>query len=321
MAQPYFSPEEGIWHDTRIKGVSVFFFGVGGWGGVTLKSFEEFGANIVGVCGREDKPTSRAKVFAKRFLWIKDFDRIVGDPFEGVERPQPVYDHREINSKMLRDIVAQARPDLIISAGFPHLIPAEILRSARVAAINFHPGLLPQRAGATPSRSVILNGDSESGLTVHHMTEHFDAGAPAFIAKVDVSPCDTFGDVELKVSRHIDRAVTTILSLVYENNLRFDGKSSRVPLDTKVGKQQFKWSEPAEIISRKIRCQLPRAVIPVELEGRKIAIWRHDLSPDTGAAGEILRRSDRCPVVGAGDGSIVVKSFYDGIRIRPGNIL
>ena len=219
---PRFSEEEGVWFDPRKKGPSVFFLGVGGFGGIALKEFIALGASVVGVCTRPDQrqPITALKRFAKRVLRVPDFEQIIIDHFKGTPSPYrlarrhrlAIYELTDLSSQMLGDIIAQARPDFIVSAGFPKLIPPHILGSARIAALNFHPGLLPERAGATPVRTAIMHGDAEAGLTVHHMSENFDSGSAVFTECIPVEKTYTYGLLELKLSALIPRAVATIIS-------------------------------------------------------------------------------------------------------------
>lgn len=332
--KPFFCQEEGVWYDPRIRGVSVFFFGVEGFGGLVLQAFETFGAQIAGVCSRLDDGSwlnkkNRAKGFVKRIVGVRDFNRIWGDPYTGVPKPDaiasrlraPLYSDQDINTDKLRDIVRQARPDLIISAGFPHLIPKPILNSARIAALNFHPGLLPDRAGATPVRSAILNGDIEAGLTVHHMTEHFDSGDAVFASRFKVPERSTFGELERAISAYIEQGVGTIMSTIDEDEQRLMSRNlekSRTKLDPKVTSEtaSYDWSEPAEIISRKIRALLPRTVIPVNIGGREVGVWDHEAIPLNGTAPGEVQLRHQFPVVTTGAGSILVKTVHDGVRLR-----
>ncbi|MEV0287276.1 MULTISPECIES: formyltransferase family protein [unclassified Kribbella] len=72
--------------------------------------------------------------------------------------------------------IAALRPDVIISAAFPRLIPAEILELPEYGAINCHPSPLPAGRGPTPQR-LIYEGDDRVGATVHRTAAEFDTGA------------------------------------------------------------------------------------------------------------------------------------------------
>lgn len=67
-------------------------------------------------------------------------------------------------------------PDLITVACFPWLIPAELVGTATLAAINVHPSLLPRWRGADPLFWTFHAGDTESGVTLHLLDAAFDTG-------------------------------------------------------------------------------------------------------------------------------------------------
>ncbi len=73
-------------------------------------------------------------------------------------------------------VIAALRPDVIISAAFPRLIPDEILEIPKYGAINCHPSPLPAGRGPTPQR-LIYEGDERVGATVHRTAAEFDTGA------------------------------------------------------------------------------------------------------------------------------------------------
>ncbi|TDD24546.1 hypothetical protein E1218_16345, partial [Kribbella turkmenica] len=73
-------------------------------------------------------------------------------------------------------VIEALRPDVIISAAFPRLIPGEILEIPKYGAINCHPSPLPAGRGPTPQR-LIYEGDERVGATVHRTAVEFDTGA------------------------------------------------------------------------------------------------------------------------------------------------
>jgi len=73
-------------------------------------------------------------------------------------------------------VIDALRPDVIISAAFPRLIPPEILEIPKYGAINCHPSPLPAGRGPTPQR-LIYEGDERVGATVHRTAAGFDTGA------------------------------------------------------------------------------------------------------------------------------------------------
>jgi phosphoribosylglycinamide formyltransferase-1 len=93
--------------------------------------------------------------------------------------------------------------DLLVLAGFLWLIPANIIEAYRGRIINIHPALLPRFGGSgmygdRVHRAVLDAGCTESGITIHHVNEQYDAGDIIFQATCPVLPGD---DVHSLASR------------------------------------------------------------------------------------------------------------------------
>lgn len=72
--------------------------------------------------------------------------------------------------------IAALEPDLVISAAFPRLIPAEILKIPTYGAVNLHPSVLPAGRGPNPVR-LVYEGATTVGATLHRTEAEFDTGA------------------------------------------------------------------------------------------------------------------------------------------------
>ena len=93
-----------------------------------------------------------------------------------------------VDSERVRQSLAHARPDIIVSVSCPQKIGADLTSLARRAAINIHSSLLPRYAGLAPYFWVLSRGEAETGVTVHHMTEKFDAGNILARRRLPVTP-------------------------------------------------------------------------------------------------------------------------------------
>jgi methionyl-tRNA formyltransferase len=82
----------------------------------------------------------------------------------------PITFHRPDDS-LLHELESQG-VELIISAGYPHKLPV----SDTIRGINIHPTLLPRGRSAWPLPWTILLGDKHSGVSIHKLTHHWDAG-------------------------------------------------------------------------------------------------------------------------------------------------
>jgi methionyl-tRNA formyltransferase len=66
--------------------------------------------------------------------------------------------------------------DLAIVMGYPKIIPLEIINLPRLGTVGVHPSLLPKYRGASPIQTAILNGDTETGVTLYQIDEKMDSG-------------------------------------------------------------------------------------------------------------------------------------------------
>jgi folate-dependent phosphoribosylglycinamide formyltransferase PurN len=96
--------------------------------------------------------------------------------------------HSKVDAERVRRSLAEARPDIIVSVSCPQRIGRDLISLARRAAINIHSSLLPRYAGLAPYFWVLSRGEAETGVTVHHMTETFDAGNVLTQKRLPVKP-------------------------------------------------------------------------------------------------------------------------------------
>ena len=102
------------------------------------------------------------------------------------------------------NILKASNPDLIVLAGFLWKFPEFILNEYQNKVINVHPALLPKYGGKGMygmhvHEAVVANNETETGITIHYVNEHYDEGAIIFQAKCVVAPTDTAEDVAAKI--------------------------------------------------------------------------------------------------------------------------
>ena len=111
--------------------------------------------------------------------------------------------------------------DLIILAGFMMLVPPVLVQAFPNKMINIHPALLPKYGGKGMygqfvHEAVVQAKETQSGITIHYVNEHYDEGNIIFQAACAVEPTDTAEDVANKVHAlehaHYPRVIDEILS-------------------------------------------------------------------------------------------------------------
>ena len=88
------------------------------------------------------------------------------------------------------DVIQQERPDLVVSVGFDHLVPPEVLSVPTQGAINLHPSYLPYNRGKSPNVWALVEG-TPAGVTLHYMDAEFDTGDIIARRSVETSFSDT----------------------------------------------------------------------------------------------------------------------------------
>ena len=115
------------------------------------------------------------------FSWLQPLLRLNNSSLKTVakiakERKIPLYETRDINNKSTIDFISQFTPDYILAAHFNQLIKTDVLALPKVSCLNIHPSLLPAYKGVDPVFYAILDSQTDTGVTLHKMSETFDTG-------------------------------------------------------------------------------------------------------------------------------------------------
>lgn len=118
------------------------------------------------------------------------------------------------------NIIKLQQPDLIVLAGFLWKIPESFVEAFPNKIINIHPALLPKFGGKGMygmhvHEAVVAQKETETGITIHYVNEHYDEGTTIFQAKCDVNHTDTAEDVAAKIHElemeHFPKVVAQLL--------------------------------------------------------------------------------------------------------------
>ena len=118
-------------------------------------------------------------------------------PDAHVRKPFPVavkaaQNHIEIRQVKkgaeLLPIIKEFKPDLGVLAAFGKLVPEAAINAIPAGILNIHPSLLPKYRGTTPIESALLNGDTETGVSIMRLAKEMDAGNVLAQGKVQITP-------------------------------------------------------------------------------------------------------------------------------------
>lgn len=122
----------------------------------------------------------------------------------------PIYDPVDVNHPFWIEQIKVLAPDVIFSFYYRQLICQDILHLPTVGAFNLHGSLLPHYRGHSPLNWVLVNGEQETGITLHRMTARADAGAILAQRKVVI----TLEDDALTLHRKLCDTATVLLESI-----------------------------------------------------------------------------------------------------------
>ena len=196
--------------------------------------------------------------------------------------------------------------DVAVVAAYGLILPKPVLEAFPYGCINIHASLLPRWRGAAPIQRAIEAGDKESGITVMKMDEGLDTGDMLMKATVAITAETTGGSLhDALAETGAELIVRTLDNL---ENIRPEKQSDD---DTcyaaKISKEESRidFSQPAEVLERKIRAFNPYPGMYFEYEGERFKILRARVAAENGRPGEILEGREHL-LIACGKGAIEV---------------
>jgi methionyl-tRNA formyltransferase len=225
-------------------------------------------------------------------------------------QPARIKEHQAIEE------IRALMPDVIVVAAYGQILPRDVLEIPKVACLNLHASLLPRWRGAAPIQAAIAAGDQETGITVMYMDEGLDTGDILLQRQIDILPTDTGGSLHDRLAKIAPDALRDALRLLAKGNApRIPQDNTRVTYAPKLKREDGKidWSEPADMIERKIRAfnPWPGAFMKIDppslgsgaATGQNLKIFSASVVDLSGEPGKILR-SEKELVIAAGKGAL-----------------
>ena len=196
----------------------------------------------------------------------------------------PVITPDDPNLSKTVERVRAAKPDFLFSFYYRNMLKAELLGIAKRGALNMHGSLLPKYRGRVPVNWAIIKGETETGATLHYMTEKPDNGDMVDQQPVPILPNDTAAEVFHKVTCAAEVTLNRCLPALIA------GTAPRLPQDLSKGAYfggrkpedgKINWNDSAQNIHN-----LVRAVAPPypgaysELAGKRLRVLRTLLEPE-----------------------------------------
>jgi len=301
----------------------IVFIGQAPFGREALEALLAQGEQVVGVITVEDPPTPRYPNPVKACADEHDI---------------PVYQANFLKKPEAVSWVKALDPDLLVLAFVTAFVPQEMIDLADHGGINYHPSLLPKYRGGSAINWAIINGETETGVTIHFIDEGVDTGPILLQEKVDIMPDDTVKTVYFDKLyplgiRMIAEAVKQIREGTAAATVQDESGASFQPVIT-AADTVIDWSQSTHRIYNLIRGANPSPGAVTSYDGNTCKLFDAAVAERTGAAGEILAADDAGFTVATGDGAITILSaqipgqkkqsasaFIESTGLKPGTKL
>ena len=307
--------------------MKIIFMGTPDFAVGTLRSLAEAGHEITLVVSQPDKPKGRGHA-------------MVPTPVKAVAEELGIPVFQPVKIREAKDVLEKTEADVCVVAAFGQIIPASILHMKKYGCINVHASLLPKYRGAAPIQWAVIDGETESGVTIMQMDEGLDTGDMLAKAIVPLDGKETGGSLFDKLSEAGGRLCVETLAKLEKGEITPE-KQGESPtayasmLDKKMG--NIDWNKSAVVIERLVRGLNPWPSAYTHLDGKTLKIWACDVLPQSaskGESGEILEVTKDAIHVQTGDGILVLReiqlagkarmdagAFLRGYKVVPGTVL
>jgi methionyl-tRNA formyltransferase len=168
------------------------------------------------------------------------------------------------------------KPDLIVVVAYGQILPQSILDLPKFGCLNVHTSLLPKYRGASPIQSAILNGETETGVTIMKMDVGLDTGEIISQTRTPILPEDNSQMLHDRLAQlGADLLVETIPDYVAGKILPKPQPAEGASYAAKIKKEHGKinWNEPAEKILNRLRAFTPWPGVFTFWNGKLLKIW------------------------------------------------
>ncbi len=294
----------------------VVFMGTPEFAVPTLQHLVNSDYSVVGVVCQPDRPSGRGRKI--QFGPVKTF---------ALSQNLSVVQPEKMKDPAFLETLRSWNPDVIVVAAFGRILPEVILNLPPKGCLNVHGSLLPKYRGAAPIQWAVMNGESESGVTIMVMDAGMDTGPILEQAVMPISDEDTAGDVAIRMAEMGGGLLVSILQKwMAEMMVAQSQNESEATLAPILKKDDglVDWSQSAQTLANRIRGLSPWPGGYTFVEGERWGIWKVQIEDLEGNSGRTSKNTGMLPgtILGVSKQGIHVQTGQDMLHlleIQPAN--
>ncbi|MYE90837.1 methionyl-tRNA formyltransferase [Candidatus Poribacteria bacterium] len=225
--------------------MKILFMGTSEFAVPSLEKLIAEGFELVGVVTQPDRPSGRGK-------------RLTPPPIKVIADAHnlPIYQPERVRHRDSVRALSELQPDVIVVVAFGQILPQSVLELPPYGCLNVHPSCLPKYRGAAPIQWALINGETETGVTIMLLDEGEDTGDIVLQSRL---PIDILDDAATLSSRLANLAPSLLIQTL---GCISDGPPPHQPQDhsqathaPRLAKEvgQIDWNQPADQIRNLVR--------------------------------------------------------------------
>lgn len=227
--------------------MKVVFFGTPPFAANVLSFLLKHDVNVVSVVTKPDKPKGRS-------------GKLVPTPVKTValdcDPPIQIFQPDRVSAPEFSGNLSPFQADLFVVVAYGEILKQHILDMPRLGCINLHASLLPKYRGAAPIQRCMIDGETETGVTIMHMVRKMDAGDMIKTARIPIGPNDTFGQIEQQLCHVGSRVLLEVIHDFEKGNITETSQDeSQVTYAPKIELEdcEIDWNQSAQVIHNLVR--------------------------------------------------------------------
>lgn len=279
----------------------VVFMGTPDIAAVCLNRILEDGFDVVGVYTQPDRPKGRGM-------------KLVASPVKMLaqEKKIPVFQPENFREDETVEQLRALKPDVCAVVAYGRILPQRVLDVPTKGCINVHASILPQYRGSAPYQWAVLDGQTQTGVSVQFMSRGVDEGDVIDVATTPIGADETAGEL-------LDRLAVLGAELLSGTLSKFEaGNVQRTPQDP--AKATFApmldksmcpidWTKTAQQIHNQVRGLHPWPVATAEIAGTKFKIHATAVVEGSGTPGSILGLTKTGLQIACADGAVEIRQL------------
>jgi len=254
-----------------------------------------------------------------------------------MERGLPALQPDGLKDGAVRGALAAARPEVIVVVAFGQFLPRAVRELAPLGCVNVHASLLPRYRGAAPVNWALIQGETETGVSIMRVEAAIDAGPVLLQRRVPIGADEDAGSLHDRLAEEGARALAEGLELLAGGRAVWEpqdeSRATHAPKITDVECRLALPAAPRALVNR-VRGLAPSPGAYLALRDQRLKILRAAVRPGEAPAGAILEIADQALVMGTGAGAVALlevqpegrrrmtgAEFARGQRLAPGGSL